>query len=585
MKTILVFFLIFSSIFSFSQGDAWLTYFEQSGGLETPRLKQVIDFCQKLDDASSMITFQSFGQSARGLELPLMVVDKEGFSDPESIRQAGRIILLVQACIHPGESEGKDAGLMLLRDMAIYHKHQQLLNHVSILFIPIFNVDGHERFGPYNRINQNGPKEMGWRVTANNLNLNRDYLKADTPEMNAWLRLFNQWLPDFFIDTHTTDGADYQYAVTYGMETLGDMDPALTKWSKETFLNKFSENMERSGFPVFPYVEFRKWTDPKSGLLLEVGPPMLSQVYTSLRNRPGLLIETHMLKPYDQRVKSTYECIKATLMILDKEYGSLEKLENAADRFVSSPEFRKGLFPLEFKVLETDSTLIPFKGIAYQRIRSDITGEYYCKYGKEKELFTLACFSNNIPDKQVFLPDAYIIPPEWGDVIRRLGLHGIRIKRTLNDTMIRVSVYRFNDPKWQVNPYEGRHPMTKIDAAESNEEMTFPAGSAIIQMDQPSARIIAHLLEPNGNGSFLWWGFFDAVFEQKEYAESYVIEPLAAKMLENDPNIKAEFEKKKAGDSLFAKNPNLINRWFFSKTPYWDSRKNLYPVGRIFLKK
>jgi len=179
----------------------------------------------------------------------------------------------VQACIHPGESEGKDAMLMLLRDMVIDKKNTHLLDHISILFIPVFNVDGHERFGPYNRINQNGPKEMGWRVTANNLNLNRDFLKAETPEMKAWLKMFNKWLPDFFIDTHTTDGADYQYVLTYLMEIFGNMDDGLTNWCKNRFLPDMTGKMESRGFPVFPYIGFRDWHNPKAasnqGLLLQ----------------------------------------------------------------------------------------------------------------------------------------------------------------------------------------------------------------------------------------------------------------------------------------------------------------------------
>ena len=172
----------------FSQDSLWMTFYEKSDCKKTPRYKETIEYCRKLASASPMIKLTSFGESTQGRELPLMIIDKQGFSEPEEIRGAGRIVLLIEACIHPGESEGKDAGLMLIRDIVILNKYHGLLDHVSILFIPIFNVDGHERFGPYNRINQNGPEEMGWRVTATNLNLNRDFLKADTPEMQSWLK-------------------------------------------------------------------------------------------------------------------------------------------------------------------------------------------------------------------------------------------------------------------------------------------------------------------------------------------------------------------------------------------------------------
>jgi hypothetical protein len=582
MKCSFTFIFLFQFLFTYSQDTGWKTWYELSGGTETPRYDRTIGFCKRLDEHSLMVTYTSFGKSAQGRDLPLLMVDKDGLSGPAAIRAAGRIIVLIQACIHPGESEGKDAGLMFIRDLVVENKYPGLLDHVSILFIPIFNVDGHERFGPYNRINQNGPKEMGWRVNANNLNLNRDYLKTDTPEMVSWLQLFSYWMPDFFIDTHTTDGADYQYILTYSMETEAGLDAGLNSWTKDIFLKSFKEKMESAGYPVFPYVDFRKWYDPQSGLITEASPPMFSQGYTAMRNRPGLLIETHMLKPYNQRVTATYESLKVTLSILDKDYRNLQILEAKADKFSASEEFRAKDFPLQFSISETDSTMVEFLGIEYTRIKSDITGEYWYKYGTAKKTFLLPWFNIATPVVSTRLPEVYIVPVEWSAVIDRLAIHGIKFHRLTRDTIVQVSSYKFRNPKWQANPYEGRHPMVNIELTEIIEPRKIPAGSAIVSMDQPSSRIIAHILEPKGNGSYVYWGFFDAVLEQKEYAEQYVVEPLAAKMLSDDPLLKAEFEQKKADDTVFARNPNLILRWFLSKTPYWDSRKDVYPVGKIF---
>ncbi len=581
MKMIVSLYIVLFSLSVFSQDTVWSTFYEKSGGQETPRYAQTVEFCERLAKASRWITFTSFGKSARGRDLPLLIMDKDGLANPGAIRAAGRIILLIQACIHPGECEGKDAGLMLMRDL-ILKKYPGLLDHISILFIPIFNVDGHERFGAYNRINQNGPKEMGWRVNANNLNLNRDYLKADTPEMQYWLALFNRWMPDFFIDTHTTDGADYQYILTYWMELDGDMEAGLTSWSQHVFLDTLIKMMEKSGFPVFPYVGFRNWEDPKSGLVTSVSPPMLSEVYTSLRNRPGLLIETHMLKPYDQRVRSTYECLKHSLTILNKEYKTLYNNIVRADKLTASKEFRKIDFPLQYKTVENDSTMIDFLGIEYQRVRSEITGEYWYQYGTKKETYHLPYFNKVKPVVITKIPEAYIIPVEWKEVIDRLEMHGVKIHRSLKDTMVRVSSYKFSNPKWQSNPYEGRHPLTNFELQEITEDRLIPSGSAVIDMNQPGARIIVHILEPNGNGSYLYWGFFDPVFEQKEYAENYVIEDMAQKIFANHSLLNAEFRKKKSTDTVFAKSPDLILNWLYSQTPYWDSRKDVYPVSKIF---
>ncbi|MCK7461717.1 MAG: hypothetical protein MZU84_06470 [Sphingobacterium sp.] len=329
-----------------------------------------------------------------------------------------------------------------------------MLDHLSVLFIPIFNADGHERFGPYNRINQNGPDEMGWRVTANNLNLNRDFLKADTPEMQAWLRMFSRWLPEFFIDTHTTDGADYQYSLTYLVEIFGNMDEGLTRWAKEKYIPVMEKSMSEAGFPVFPYVDFRNWHDPRSGLTSEVAPSMLSQGYTALRNRPGLLIETHMLKPYRVRVSSTYSCIAATLGILSDQAEELVKLERQADDRVSSPGFLKEPFPSSSRFSRTTApwwnswdTIIPWRKAA----SAEDTGSLY---NNTPVNMSLPWFDRNQP---VFRSACRLpISSLLNGRVSSPGLrhHGIRMTLLTSDRKVTVSTYRFKNPKWQVNPYE-----------------------------------------------------------------------------------------------------------------------------------
>ena len=590
--------MLLAGVPGFAQQD-WQTWYERSGGTETPRYQQTIDFCKRLAKASAMVHYTDFGKSAQGRDLPLLIIDKDGLTDPSAIRKKGRVILLLQACIHPGESEGKDAGLLLVRDIvignvantvhrtAVYQHNtsdavlKNLLDGVSIIFIPIFNVDGHERFGPYNRINQNGPKEMGWRVNANNLNLNRDYLKAETPEMQAWLKLFNRWMPELFIDSHTTDGADYQYVITYLMEVFGDMDEGLTKWAGMHFIPEMRDHLMGSGFPAFPYVNFRRWHDPKSGLISSVAPPMLSQGYTALRNRPGLLIETHMLKPYDKRVEGTYECIKTCLEILQIEGKHLQMLEQQADRFLESADFLKKPFPLQFETSMTDSMIMDFLGFEYKAVKSGVSGGEWIQYSHTPATFKIPYFSSASAVVSVNLPLAYIIPVEWEGVIERLVLHGAAIHRIPRDTVISIQAYKFRNPKWQQAPYEGHHALINIEYDEITETRLVPKGSAIVSLSQQCGRIIPHFLEPKGNGSMLYWGYFDAVFEQKEYAENYVLEQMALKMMNEDPSLRKEFETKKASDTTFARSPQDILNWFYKQSPYADSRQRIYPVAKI----
>ena len=228
-KTVLLYIIIIAANTSVFSQNKLITYFERSNFLETPRYDSTIAYCKRLCKASPFIHYTTFGISPEGKSLPLLIADKDKLSEPDSIKKTGRTILMIQACIHAGEPDGKDAGLLLFRDLIINPEIQKILDSVSIILIPIFNVDGHERFSAYNRINQNGPKEMGWRTNSMNLNLNRDYIKAEAPETKSWLRLFNQWHPDFFVDCHTTDGADYIYPLTYALEINGNMDSSLTR--------------------------------------------------------------------------------------------------------------------------------------------------------------------------------------------------------------------------------------------------------------------------------------------------------------------------------------------------------------------
>ena len=566
-----------SSLIIFSQKPEWKTYYELSDFKETPRYAETIRYCKQLADNSPIISYQSFGTSPQGRELPLLIIAKDSDFDNISGKKA---TILIQACIHPGEPEGKDAGLMLVRDIAILNKYPGLLDNVNVLFIPIFNVDGHERWSKYSRINQNGPEEMGWRVNANNLNLNRDYIKAETPEMQGWLKLFSKYLPDFFIDCHTTDGADYQYILTYAMETGANIDEGLSKWQKEKYIPTMERNMFEKGFPVFPYVEFRNWHDPRSGLRLGVSTPMISHGYTALQNRPGLLIETHMLKPYKPRVESTYELLRFSIDYVNNNYSELKKLVKDADLAMISGDYKHKKLGVKYKISPMDSTMVDFLGVEYDIEKSDLTGGDIFKYSTIPATFTIPLFSKSIATEEILLPEAYLIPVEWEEVIKTLAYHNIDMYPVKISDSINIEVYRFTDPKWSQRPYEGRFKLS-VKNNVTTEKAAFPNGVMVIPTNQRNAKIIAYMLEPMADNSLLSWGYLNTIFEQKEYGESYVMEPLALEMLKNNPELRAEFEKKKADDTDFTLTPWTMLNWFYSKTPYWDKGINKYPVVRL----
>jgi hypothetical protein len=590
MKRIALFLIIiFAMIISCEQKENikskeeynWKLPYETSGYTKTSTYDEAIIYSKQLAEYSPIVEYTSFGESGQGYDLPLLIIDKNQNFTPEKVRESGNAVFLIEANIHPGEPEGIDAGFLLIRDLVIDNKYPELLENITILFIPSFNVDGHRRFMKYSRINQNGPEMMGWRTTAKNLNLNRDFLKADAIEMQYWLQLFNQWLPDFFADCHTTDGADYQYAITYGLEINGNMNPTQTKWQKEKYLDPITKMMEESEHPIFPYVAFRRWHDPRSGLRSWVAKPMLSEGYTAIQNRPGLLIETHMLKAYKQRVDATYYMLLNTLEILDKEYAELVKINIEADEFVKTSSFRDSVLHVDFKP-SSDSTMVIFKGIDYTVDESEITGGPWFKYGDKPIDMELPFFNKLEPIKSVKLPDAYIISPEWTEIIYRLEIHGIELTELEHDTSIIVKSYKFSNIEFGHEPYEGRQKVTSFDIKEIEEERFYPSGSYIIDMNQRTARIIAHILEPEAPDSYLQWGFFNTIFEQKEYGETYVMEKMAREMFVNDPDLLDEFNQFKKENPEIANNQWLLCNWLYSKTPYWDARKDVYPIGKIF---
>ncbi len=293
----------------------WLTHAERTDYRETPNYADTLAYARRLDEASPWIRLTEFGRSGEGRALPLLVVAKgDAGASPQAARRSGRAVVLIQACIHAGETDGKDAGLALLRDIAVTKAREALLDKTVVLFIPIFNADGHERRSPYNRINQNGPAEMGWRGNASNLNLNRDYLKADAPETRAWLRLWNEWRPDLFLDCHVTDGADFRYHVTYQFEQHENVAPSVRAWSREAFEGRIMPSAEAAGHLYSTYMVFRDNRDPRKGIDSFIASPRFATGYVPVvRNRPALLIETHMLKDHRSRVRGTYDLLRAAL--------------------------------------------------------------------------------------------------------------------------------------------------------------------------------------------------------------------------------------------------------------------------------
>lgn len=554
----------------------WKTEYEKSNYLRTGTYQEAVDYCNRIEKASPDAHVLHFGISPQGRDMVALLLTKERDYTPQGLSKSKKALVFVNNGIHSGEIEGKDASLMLAREIAVTKSQQGLLEHTNILIIPIFSVDAHERSSPYNRINQNGPEKMGWRVTAQNLNLNRDFIKADAPEMQSLLRLISNYKPDFFFDNHTTDGADFQYTVTTGVPVNGNGDPGVAAWSR-TMLAAVTPKVESEGFLMGPYFGLNDRSDPTKGISVEDFSPRYSNGYLFARNRPSMLIETHVLKPYKQRVDATYSLVKHTIQYCADHSDDLRKANAAADN--SAAAMKPGTEVVLGLQATDEKRPFTFKGYEYTPHQSEVTGKPMASWTHNPKDFPSFVQDSYKPSVVVKSPAGYAIPAEFTYLVGLLQVHGIAYSRTVRPVSGVFATYRFEDVTFPKTPFEGRF-MPTYKTIPIQEERTLAEGSIIVRTAQPLARLVMHLLEPEGPDSLEKWGFFNGFFEQKEYFEDYAMEPIAQKMLDSDPKLKAEFEEK-LKDPKFAANPRARLDFFFQHSPYVDQRLNKYPIVRL----
>jgi murein tripeptide amidase MpaA len=575
----------------------WLTPTEKANYQTTPDYAETMAYLHRVAAAApSQVKIEKFGETGEDRELDIVIASKAGVFDPSAIHAAHRPIVLVQNSIHAGEMDGKDSCLALLRDMVITKTQQHLLDNAVFVFIPIYNADGHEQRSKYNRINQNGPEEMGWRANGTNLNLNRDYLKADAPETRAFLGMLHEWLPDFFVDDHVTDGADYQYDVTFSIDDGPNVYGPTARWIDDTVTPFLAKSVDDSGHLASPtYITLNDDTDPAKGLSFNDNPPRFSTGYMILENRPGMLVELHMLKDYKTRVTGNYEILRALLEVVNRDASKLIQLNADADADSS----RLGAHPLgnvQFPLTVAwngQTTPFLFRGYKYTRQLSEVSGAMWIKYSHEPWDVSLPLASGFKVSASTVPPAAYIIPRQWTHVIDVLAAHQVQMQHTSADWSGEVETYRCSGMQWQGPPFEGHHPIFSGEGGGSEpgkfgscefvtKTMTYPAGSVVVPLNQRLAKVAIQWLEPQGADSAVAWGFFDPIFEQKEYGEAYVLEKLAREMMEKDSKLKTEFEHKIENDPQFAANPYARLEFFYDRSP-WYSANHVgdYPVGRL----
>ena len=571
------------------QDHTLTTIAEESGFRRTGRTDEVTRLCAAFAAAwPRAVQALEFGRSAEGRPMRALIASR---ADPRQVP-----LLMLQAGIHPGESDGKDAGFIALRELLGETAAPGVLERMAILFVPAFNVDGHERFGRWNRPNQNGPEETGWRTTAQNLNLNRDYTKADAPEMRALLALVRAWDPLVCADLHVTDGADFQPDISLQAEPVNQGDASLYGAARELRDGLIARLAAQGSLPLPFYPDLARTDDPESGFLLTVYSPRFSTGYFPQRNRFTVLVETHSWKDYATRVRVTRNTIVALAELVAAHGVGWRALALSADAAAlrlggtevaldySSHWHEPASGARAAAGSSGGAQLIDFPGYAYSREPSAISGEPVTVYDPKTPRTWRVPFRDAVtPSLVVKAPlGGYVVAPGWaGEIGAQLAVHGIAgVPVSARCERVRVEVFRAREAKFAGAPFEGRMRVS-LEGGWQRETRDIAAGALFVPIAQATARLIMHLLEPEAPDSLAAWGLFNACFEQKEYFEPYVAEQMARAVLEKHPQLEAQFARALREDPAFAADPAARRDFFLRHHPAWDAQLNLYPVFRV----
>ncbi|HEX8504683.1 MAG TPA: M14 family metallopeptidase [Hymenobacter sp.] len=556
----------------------WRTPFETGGGNTTATYAECVAYYRKLAAAyPKQMDLAEAGPTDAGLPLHEVVLSADGDADPASTRQKNRRILFIQNGIHPGEPEGIDASMMLARDLLQQKSLQKLLATVTVVIVPVYNIDGMLNRNGTTRVNQNGPAEYGFRGNARHLDLNRDYIKQESRNARSFAALFQKWQPDVFVETHTSNGADYQYTMTLIATQHSKLAPALGAYLQGQLLPALYKGMDKKKWPMTPYVDFDGQT-PESGLRAFLETPRYSTGYAALFNTIGFMPETHMLKAFAPRVHATYDFLKTMLETVGQQSAALAAARSAATADMAT----QTVFPLTWALDESQHETVQFRGYEGKMKPSEVSGQPRLYYDRAAPFTRPVQYYNTFKATTTATrPTAYLIPKAWTEVADILRRNGARLEPLAKDVAVPVEVYYFQDFKTTPKPFEGHYVHSQVQLRTETETTTFHQGDFVVYVnDAAPARYLLETLEPQATDSFFAWGFFDSVLQQKEHFSDYVFEDLAADLLRRDPALRTRLDKLKQTNPAFAANGPAQLEWVYLNSAYHEAGHNRYPVAR-----
>lgn len=558
-----------------TQAQDFTTKYERTNTRETVTYHECIAYYKQLVKRYPQLKMLEIGQTDSGYPLHLVILSGDRDFNFQSLHRKNKRVILVNNGIHPGEPDGIDASMMLLRD--IVQGKKKLPPNVVLAVIPIYNIGGSLNRSAFYRVDQNGPEEFGSRGNAQNLDLNRDFIKSDSRNARAFQQIYQMTDPDVFIDNHVSNGADYQHIMTLLSTQHNKLGGVMGAYLHDTFEPALYRKMKEKGYDLVPYVNHFGDT-PDSGWVAYADGPRYSSGYTTLFHTFGFVPETHMLKPYKQRVEATYALMECFISFTSENSDRIKQLREQTKQSVKTQQ----QFPLRWEPDMTRYDLFIFKGYTAGRKPSGISGLPRLFYDRnkpyERQIKIYNYFSeNNIVSK----PEAYIIPQGWWAVTELLQNNNVQMRRLSRDTTIEVETYKIEDYKTPQRPYEKHYIHSGVKVSASKQKIKFLKGDYYIPMNQVANRYLMETLEPTGGDSFFAWNFFDAILGQKEGYSTYVFEDTAEKFLRDHPEVKRELERKRAEDSTFANSAQAQLNFVYRNSPWNEPGYMRYPVFRV----
>ncbi|WP_431137049.1 M14 family metallopeptidase [Psychroserpens mesophilus] len=578
MKKLIICLLILSSCNSNEHKSDidFTTIFETSNGTETATYEQTIAFYSNLAAMHPEISIQAIGETDSGNPLHIVTLNVDKKFDFASIRDTGKRILLINNGIHPGESDGIDATMLLFRDVA--QGKIDMPKETVLVTIPVYNIGGSLNRNSTTRTNQNGPKEYGFRGNARNYDLNRDFIKCDTKNARTFAKIFHLVKPDVFIDNHVSNGADYQYTLTHLFTQHNKLGGTLGDFLHTKMMPQLEQKLKTKEWNITPYVNVFNRT-PETGFSQFMDSPRYSTGYTTLWNTLGLMVETHMLKPYKERVKGTYELMISMIEITETEGDTISKLRQNAVKELQ----KKPTYPLQWTIDTTRTTTLMFKGFEGELIESELTGFQRLKYDSKKPFTKDITYQNYMkPTLEIDIPEAYVIPKSWWTIIDLLKLNEVEMTSFKKDTILFVNSYKIKNYDTRTQAYEGHYLHYNVEVDTREEQVMFKKGDYIVYTNQNAFRYLIETLEPQAPDSFFSWNFFDTILQQKEGFSPYVWEDKAKLLLEQNPLLEKEFNLKKINDQDFSANWYAQLDWLHKQSEHYEKAHLQYPVYKLF---